>query len=60
MHDIVELIQDNETVLTRLISLIKNTKERLDISISLDSLSFIMDNDLFSDNFSRWINSYVV
>ena len=50
MSDIVELFQDNEIIITCLIELIKNTREGLDISINLDSLAFLMENYIFSEN----------
>ena len=53
MSDIVELLQDNENVITRLVELIKKTRDGLDISIDLDSLAFLMENNLFSENCIR-------
>ena len=57
MSDIVELLQDNENVITRLVELIKKTRDGLDISIDLDSLAFLMENNLFSENCINLLNN---
>lgn len=57
MSDFVELLQDNEIIITRLVELIKNTKERLDISIGVDSLAFLMENNLISENCMNLLNN---
>lgn len=57
MSDIVELLQDNEMIITRLVELIEKTKERLDISIGLDNLAFLIENKLFSENCINLLNN---
>ena len=51
------LRQDNEILITRLVEFIKNSREGLDISINQDSLAFLMENNLVSENCINLLNN---